>query len=216
MKAEYEYLLNWGRKLPAGRTVISMFGVRVAVNPGVFCPAPKLTYATALMIRELPQLKGARVLDMGTGCGILAIVCAIRGARSVLATDIDPRAVENAAENVNAHGLGRTIEIRAANLWQGIEEQFDFVLANLPIPYATPGWRRTRSSPRSLIPEAIEGFDRHVYPGGSLMFTYASFAGRDPFVKLLRASGRSWRSTKEASLGISWKLYHVSGRTVGT
>lgn len=47
---------------------------------------------------------GLDVIDMGTGTGILAILCAMRGAARVTAIEIDPPAWENAVENVRLNG----------------------------------------------------------------------------------------------------------------
>lgn len=58
---------------------------------------------TSMMIRSIlnSDIKGKRVIDMGTGTGILAILCAMRGAEKVVGIEIDPGAAENARENVD-------------------------------------------------------------------------------------------------------------------
>ena len=74
---------------------------------------------------------GASVVDVGTGCGILALAAKRYGAGRVLATDIDPQSVECAKRNC----ASTDIEIVEANLLTGISEKFDIIVANL---YATP------------------------------------------------------------------------------
>lgn len=49
--------------------------------------------------------KGLSVIDMGTGTGILSILCAMRGAAEVNGIEIDPPAWENAVENVRLNGV---------------------------------------------------------------------------------------------------------------
>lgn len=49
-------------------------------------------------------LEGKKVIDMGTGTGILAILAAMRGAKEVTAIEIDPVAAENAQENIICNG----------------------------------------------------------------------------------------------------------------
>ena len=56
---------------------------------------------------ELP-MQGRTVIDMGTGTGILAILCAMRGAGRVTGIEIDPGAWENAVENVAMNGVQAT------------------------------------------------------------------------------------------------------------
>jgi ribosomal protein L11 methyltransferase len=73
---------------------------------------------------------GADVLDVGTGSGILAIGAALLGARRVVGLDIDPRAVETAAENARANGV--TVELHAGALGNVAPgARFDVVVANI-------------------------------------------------------------------------------------
>jgi ribosomal protein L11 methyltransferase len=60
----------------------------------------------------------ARVLDMGTGSGILAMAAASLLRRPVLATDIDPWAVRTAVANTRRNGIGRAVTCITANGWR--------------------------------------------------------------------------------------------------
>ncbi len=88
---------------------------------------------TALMIESQLDVdhRGLRVLDMGCGTGILAIMAEKLGARQVLAVDVEPWTVENAADNA-AENQCRTIECRlgGAEVLAG-EAPFDLILANI-------------------------------------------------------------------------------------
>lgn len=74
---------------------------------------PKMAFGTghhattSLMIEHLVgmPLDGKSVIDMGTGTGILAILSAMRGAKTVNAIEIDPVAHVNALENVKINGV---------------------------------------------------------------------------------------------------------------
>lgn len=72
----------------------------------------------------------ARVLDVGSGSGILSIAAAKLGAASVLAVDVDPIAVEASAANARRNRLSRLIRAREGSAPSG-EGPFDVVLANL-------------------------------------------------------------------------------------
>lgn len=72
----------------------------------------------------------ARVLDVGTGSGILAVAAAALGASRVLACDIDPEACRIAAENAGLNGLENLIEITDRPL-ETLEGEFEAVLANI-------------------------------------------------------------------------------------
>jgi len=71
-----------------------------------------------------------RVLDVGTGSGILAMAAAILGAGRVLACDIDPEACQVAGENASRNDLQQRIEFTTAPLNQ-LPGAFDMVLANI-------------------------------------------------------------------------------------
>ncbi len=77
-----------------------------------------------------PALKGKRVLDFGSGSGILAIGAALLGA-SVIGVEIDPLAIDNAEENASLNQL--TTELRfQKNLPE--EQGFDLIIANILRP----------------------------------------------------------------------------------
>jgi ribosomal protein L11 methyltransferase len=87
---------------------------------------------TSLCLRKLEKLvkEGARVLDVGTGSGILAVAAAKLGAGEVVAIDIDPVAVKVAAENAAQNGV--KLDIRQATLDQVEREpKADLVIANI-------------------------------------------------------------------------------------
>jgi ribosomal protein L11 methyltransferase len=100
---------------------------------------PKMSFGTghhattSLMVGHQLTLNhvGKRVLDAGTGTGILAIMAEKLGATEVFAYDIDPWPVENTIENLGLNGCCKT------KVWQGIAsdfktfEPFDIVLANI-------------------------------------------------------------------------------------
>ena len=74
---------------------------------------------------------GQRVIDIGTGSGILAIAAAHMGADEVLATDLDPVAVRVAAENAGINGFGDRISCRCGDLLDVVDESGDVVIANI-------------------------------------------------------------------------------------
>ncbi|MGK2948203.1 MAG: methyltransferase [Acidimicrobiales bacterium] len=87
---------------------------------------------------------GARVLDLGTGCGILAAAAAQAGAAEVVATDIDERAVACARRNLADLAV---VDVRHGDLFAPVAgERFDLVVVNPPyvigpsddLTYASP------------------------------------------------------------------------------
>ncbi len=87
--------------------------------------------STRLCLRLLGQqiAGGERVLDVGTGSGILAVAAARLGAATVVATDIDPLAVDAARQTARQNQAADRIEVREASI-PGTET-FDLITANL-------------------------------------------------------------------------------------
>jgi len=85
--------------------------------------------STCLVLRSLEESvrRGARVLDYGCGSGILAVVAGLLGAGEIVATDIDPQALETTAANAARNGVA--VRVTAPDrLPPGT---FDLVLANI-------------------------------------------------------------------------------------
>jgi ribosomal protein L11 methyltransferase len=76
-----------------------------------------------------------RILDLGTGSGILAMAAARLVHRRVMATDIEPFSVRVAQRNVMQNRLGRLVKVRLADGWQSSPVRaggpYDLVLANV-------------------------------------------------------------------------------------
>ncbi len=91
------------------------------------------TQLALLHLEELFQAgakKAARVLDVGTGSGILAMACGLYGAAEVLAIDNDPDAVETARQNIIRNRLQNIVTVNGADL-NTLAPGFDIVVANI-------------------------------------------------------------------------------------
>ena len=108
---------------------------------------------TALALDALAELitPGCRVLDVGTGTGVLAIGAALLGAGAVLAIDNDPDAVGVAEANVTAN----QVDVRVSDSpISSIEGTFDLVVANLLVADIAPIFaeiERRRSPEGALV-----------------------------------------------------------------
>lgn len=88
---------------------------------------------TAVLLEWLERVihGGERILDVGTGSGILAMVAVRLGAKTAMGIDCDPVAIECAREYASANGFGGELDLRVATL-EAIESgPVDIVLANL-------------------------------------------------------------------------------------
>ena len=99
---------------------------------------PKMSFGTghhettSLMIEEILKMnpENKRILDMGCGTAVLAILAAMRGSNDILAIDIDEWCTENSAENIELNKVdGIEIKLGGAELLSGLK--FDIILANI-------------------------------------------------------------------------------------
>jgi release factor glutamine methyltransferase len=89
-----------------------------------------------------------RVLDMGTGSGILAIAAAKKGC-SVTAVDINPEAIKVAKENASKENL--EINFILSDLFQNVNGKFDLIIFNAPyVP-------TENSEPKTMESKAWDG-----------------------------------------------------------
>lgn len=88
---------------------------------------------TRLCLSALDELArpGMKVLDVGTGSGVLAIAAIKLGAASVEAIDIDPIAAEVGRKNCDANGIGDEVRISAGVLAEDHSGRYDLVLSNI-------------------------------------------------------------------------------------
>lgn len=132
--------------------------VVLALDPGMafgtgLHPTTRLCLASLESIADRGELVGARVIDVGSGSGILAIAAAMLGAASVLAVDVDPIAVQASAANARRNKLVRRIRVREGSSPSG-EGPFDVVLANLIA---------------ALLVKLADGLVADLRPGGTLL-----------------------------------------------
>ncbi|NOZ59331.1 MAG: methyltransferase [Euryarchaeota archaeon] len=103
-------------------------GVRIETCEGVYSPCDDTFLLAEALEEELRP--GDRVLEVGTGTGLLAILAARRAGR-VLAVDVSDLAVECARRNVAANGVDN-VEVRKSDLFSRVTGKFDLVIFNPP------------------------------------------------------------------------------------
>ena len=152
-------------------------GGRIHPHYGVFAPI-RSEYVELLASETLPASMSAGVaFDIGTGTGVLAAVLARRGFARVIATDIDPRALRCARENLERLGLAERVEVVAADV---------FPPGRAALAVCNPPWLPARpSSPleRALYDPGshmLLGFlgalPAHLQPGGEGWLILSDFA----------------------------------------
>ena len=128
--------------------VFKYLGITLTVPPEVMPITPMSHHLGEAVLAEVRE--GERVLDMGTGSGVNAILAATKGAQ-VLAVDINPQAVEAARANAEENGVAHMVEVRVSDVFSEVEGRFDVIVFDPPFR-----WFR----PRSLLEAAMtdEGY----------------------------------------------------------
>ena len=135
------------------------------------------THETTSMCVELIEeyvKPGMKVIDIGTGTGILAIAAAHMGAKEVLATDLDPMAVKVAAENVQKNGFEGTITTRCGDLLEAVDETGEVVIANIIA---------------DVIKMLAAPVRAHIAPGGRFICSGIARERQDEVIEALNAAG---------------------------
>lgn len=141
---------------------------------------------------------GRTVLEIGTGTGLLSLVCLQAGAKSVLATDINPAAVANAKYNAAMLELDQNFELRqvaqsAPHAFSVIEsnERFDLILSNPPWEdgkVEQPADHALYDPDFELMDSLLLGLPEHLNPGGRCLLAY----GHVPAITRLLAKAQEF------------------------
>lgn len=116
------------------------YGREFYVDERVLIPRPETEHVVEEMLAKLRALgKAPRVLDVGTGCGALAVTFAAEiESASVVATDVSADALDVARRNAREHNVASRVEFLQSDVADAVDAMpFDFIVANLPyIPTA--------------------------------------------------------------------------------
>ncbi|SDM50231.1 HemK2/MTQ2 family protein methyltransferase [Allokutzneria albata] len=149
----------------------------------------------AMLVAPLPQ--GARVLDIGTGSGVLARAAADAGAAEVTAIDVSWRALATAF--VNTRLSGRRVRLRRGDIRTCLPDRhFDVVLTNppyVPCGHGEPG----RHAParawdagddgRTLIDPICDRAPALLSPKGMMLMVHSALCDAEKTLRRLRESG---------------------------
>jgi release factor glutamine methyltransferase len=212
------YFLSYHFVLTRRRTQVARAaGFRLTVRPTVFHPRIFLSSEYFAEFIDSIDLSGKRVIDIGTGTGILALAAARAGAESVIAADINPNAALNAAENARANGLGDRVTALCSNLLSALAPHplFDVIMSSPPKHAGEPRNLADRgylAGPDFRDIAALFKESRlRLKPGGCVYLMLSSDSDLDLFNRLIVEAGFRARLAYERSIVIeSLILYQLT------
>ncbi|RPF24887.1 class I SAM-dependent methyltransferase [Streptomyces sp. TLI_185] len=186
---------EWRRK---GVKVPALGGARIHPHYGVFSPV-RGEYVDLVAQAPLPDACSVQpvAFDIGTGTGVLATVLARRGMTEVVATDLNPRALACAQENVERLGLTAHVRVAEADLFPA-RRRAALVVCNPPWLPAKPTSTLESAvyDPGSrMLREFLRRLPGHLEPGGEgwlILSDLAEHLGlrtRDDLLDLFAAAG---------------------------
>ncbi|MHC4080400.1 MAG: methyltransferase [Planctomycetota bacterium] len=169
--------------------------ITLDVPEGVWNPTPHSVHLGHMLLRL--DFSGQHVLELGTGCGIHAILIARRGAARMTLTEIDAAVHDNARHNLVGNGVETPTEYVLAD-WTAVpgashegKAPWDCVVTNPP--FAKSGKRYRRYFIDTLILDA----HKLVRPGGRLVFVQSSMADIPRSIRLMEEHGMDVRIVGE-------------------
>lgn len=124
-------------------------------------------YIDLIANAPLPPKASALAFDIGTGSGVIAAVLAKRGVRRVVATDLEPRALACAADNLQRLGLASQVDVVEADLFP--QGQAPLIVCNppwLPTPVSNAIERAVYDPDSAMLRGFLSGLGAHLTPEG--------------------------------------------------
>ena len=175
-----------------GRLTFAYGGCVFEIPEGLAAPKK----GSLFFCRNLAVTPHERVLEIGGGLGLAAVLMARAGAR-VVATDIVHEAVQTIRANARRNGVA--VDVREGDGYAPVRgERFDVICTNPPQMPTPPGRERADATALAdnggadgwaLLDRIIAGAPAHLAPGGRLLFTIFGFLGRKAAFARLEAVG---------------------------
>ena len=183
------------------------WGRRFKVTPDTLIPRPE----TELLIEQALQLRPKKILDLGTGTGIIAITLAKAWPDClVFATDVSEQTLHVARDNAKTH-QAENIRFVCTSWYHNIDDRFDLIISNPPyIAELDPHLEDLRYEPQQALTAAQSGMQdieeiirtasAHLTTDGWLMLEHG-YDQQAPVQQLFKEAGFTAIQTKKDLAG---------------
>ncbi|MFP5068972.1 methyltransferase [Pseudonocardia nantongensis] len=189
----------YGELAAAGERRVSYLGLDLLVPATVFAPTPTSDLLGRAVLAEAGP--SDRVLDMGTGSGVNAILAARQGAE-VVGVDLNPAAVDAARQNADRNDVHARFEV--SDIYSAVDGTFDLMIIDPPFRWFAPRditeAAATDEGYRGVA-RFFDGVDRRLRPGGRILMFFGTSGDQDHVLGLADRSGL--RSRVVASRGLT-------------
>lgn len=172
-------------------------------------PALRPSEYSAALIQVLQwnsqRIKGASVVDVGSGSGIVLASLAVMGARQLCGVDIEQAAVDVGTKLMRELGHAGRAEFLRGDMWAPLgERRFDVIAANLPhfpmeaveVAGRLPTWSAGGTDGRKLLDRFLDGLPRHLAPNGKAVITHNGFVGVERTREIVGLAGLDLKIAK--------------------
>lgn len=183
-------------------------GGELTVLPGVFHPVEAELLVLPFMKENRERFAGKRVLEIGSGSGIVSVYAAKLGATKVVATDVNERAVETTKRNAAKFAVAAVVEPRlvprsdmSAYSVIAPDETFDMIVSNPPYSLDLDAPTNDAvTDTGDLGFSIVRGLQTHLAPGGAAVLLYGSLFYHLAMVKFARYCGYEVRHHRPRGL----------------
>jgi release factor glutamine methyltransferase len=194
------------------KRVADFLGIKIIIHKNVFPVDSPFSFSSKITAKRIPENAGI-ILDVGTGTGVQAIIAAEKGAKKVLAIDIDDNSLKNTKENVGFHKLEKIIEVRKSDLFVNIKknEKFDLIISQLPfadVDYKAPVGHFLFDADFKLHERLLKDAKNHLTENGKIFIPSGDVANEKRLIELIHQYDYDILSVDEEIFqNLKWKLY---------
>jgi release factor glutamine methyltransferase len=173
----------------ASDEVVDYLGLSIAVPQGVFPPTAVSDLLGNAVLAEVRDTD--RVLDMGTGSGINAILAASRST-DVVAVDINPASVAAAAANAERNGVADRVSCRESDVFGAVDGHFDLMIFDPPFRWFAPRDMLERSMADEnygAMTRFVTSAADYLAPGGRILMFFGTSGDLDYLYRLIDENG---------------------------